>query len=125
MKMMNKVMAVMTIVTLTMATPAVAGNKKHNDRRADKVVVAVDNKKAPSHIVSPKAHFDRQPAAPRPEMKVCTFKVSRQAARGNMVARAAKVHGVVDAHFNPRTRTMTVRYDARRTSPRIITRAVA
>ena len=77
---LNKVMAAVAVMTLTMTMPAMAGNKKHNDRRADKVVVAVKDKKAPSHFDAARGPFDRRPMAPRPEVKVCTFKVSRHAA---------------------------------------------
>ena len=123
--MMNKVMAIMAIVSITMVMPAVAGNKKHNDRRADKVVVVVKEKKAPSHFDAARGHFDRKPVAPRPDVKVCSFKVSRHSAHRNVVAKAESIHGVMDAKFNPRTGMMTVRYDAHRTTPRIIRNVVA
>ena len=124
--MMNKVMAIMAIVSITMAMPAMAGNKKNNDRRNDKVVVVVNNKKAPSHYDAARGHFNRKPMAHRPDIKVCSFKVSRHAAyRKNVVAAAESVHGVMDAKFNPHTGMMTVRYDAHRTTPRIIRNVVA
>lgn len=126
MKMTNKVMAIMAIVSITMAMPAMAGNKKHKDRRNDKVVVVVKDKKAPSHFDAARGHFDRKPMAPRPAVKICTFKVSRHAAaHRNVVAKAESIHGVMDAKFNPRTGMMTVRYDAHRTSPHIIRNVVA
>ena len=138
MKMMNKVMAIMAIVSITMAMPAVAGNKKNNDRRNDKVVVVVKEKKAPSHFDAARGHFDRKPVAPRPDVrstsgrsypkgleKVCSFKVSRHSAHRNVVAKAESIHGVMDAKFNPHTGMMTVRYDAHRTTPRIIRNVVA
>lgn len=124
-KMMNKVMAIVAIVSITTATPAMAGDNKHNDRRVDKVVVVVKDKKAPSHFDAAKGHFDRKPVAHRPDVKVCTFKVSRHAAHGNMVAKAERIHGVMEAHYNPRTHMMTVRYDAHRTTARIIRHVVA
>ena len=111
-------MAIVAIVSITMTVPAVAGNKKHNDRRADKVVVVVKDKKAPSH-------FGSHAMAPRPDVKVCSFKVSRHSAHRNVVAKAESIHGVMDAKFNPRTGMMTVRYDAHRTTPRIIRNVVA
>lgn len=126
MKMMTKVMAVVTIMTLTVAMPAVAGNKKHNDRRADKVVVVVKDKKAPAHFDKRSSHFAPRPVAHRPNVKVCTFKVSRHTAhRKNVVAAAERIHGVMNATFNPRTGMMTVQYDAHRTTPRIIRHVVA
>lgn len=125
MKMMNKVMAVMTIMSITMAMPAMAGNKKNNRNDKVNVTVVVNDKKAPSHFDAARSHFDRKPVAPRPDVKICTFKVSRHSAHRNVVAKAESIHGVMDARFNPHTGMMTVRYDAHRTSPRIIRNVVA
>lgn len=123
---MNKVVAIMTIVSLTVAMPAMAGNnKKHNDRKNDKVVVVVKDKKAPTHFDKRTSHFAPRPVAPRPDVKVCTFKVSHHAAHRNVVAKAERIHGVMDAHYNPRTHEVTVRYDARMTSARHIMHSVA
>ena len=51
------------------------------------------------------AHFDAHKHAYRPDVKACTFKVSR---------------GVMNTKWNPRTRELTVIYDAKVTSARHI-----
>ena len=122
---MNKVMAVVTIMTLTSAMPAMAGNKKHNDRRNDKVVVVVKDKKTPAHADKRTSHFVPKLVAPRPDVKVCTIRVNPRSAHGNVVARAERIHGVMDAHYNPRTHEVTVRYDAHMTSAHHIMHSVA
>lgn len=122
----NKVMAVVTIMTLTSAMPAMAGNKKHNDRRNDKVVVVVKDISSPlvrggynAGIHAPK------PIATCPGVKVCTFRVNPRSARHNVVAQAERIHGVMDAYYNPRTHEVTVRYDAHMTSAHQIMHSVA
>ena len=112
MKRMNKVMAAMMIMAITAAMPAMAGNKKHfaiNNNA--KVVLVMNNfdKRGP--------HFDRHHRpAHHPDMRVCVFRVSHHEAPHHMVAKAERIHGVIDAHFNPRTHEVIVRYDARRTT---------
>ena len=109
---MNKVMAAMMIMAITAAMPAMAGNKKHfaiNNNA--KVVLVMNNfdKRGP--------HFDRHHRpAHHPDMRVCVFRVSHHEAPHHMVAKAERIHGVIDAHFNPRTHEVIVRYDARRTT---------
>ena len=121
---MKKVIAAMTVLALT-SVPAVANNDACSPRT--KVAVAVDLGGA--HIRYSNGGHDRDyrndrgydRRSNRPMMETATFHVSRHTARHkNVEAAAMSVHGVKDARWNPRTETMTVRYDARRTSSRII-----
>ena len=120
--MMNKVMAAMMMMALTTTMPAMAGNKKHNDKKT--TVVVVTNDKGGSH-------FDKVDKALshntyhkgnvyRPDVKTCTVKVSRHENYKKVVAKAENMKGVIDAKWNPRTREVTVRYDAKVTSARNI-----
>lgn len=75
---MNKVIAA-TMMAITLAMPAMAGNKKYANNRNTTVVVVTNDKKA-SHFdqVDKKlSHFDNHRQAYRPDVKACTFKVSR------------------------------------------------
>ena len=78
--------------------PAMAGNKKHNNGKNNKVVVVVDKKTT---------HFNAHKHVYRPDVKACTFRVSRY-----------------DSHM-PRTRELTVIYDAKVTTARHIMHLVA
>ncbi|MCR4582920.1 MAG: hypothetical protein K5764_05125 [Prevotella sp.] len=147
---MNKVMAATMMMTLTIAMPAMAGNKKRDYNGKDvKVVVMKKDKKAVRHDKMHKgmygnvhkgtyamahrghaAHKAMHFAAPRkpawhPAMRVFTFKVGRHAIRRHAVAKAERLYGVRKTYWNPRTHEMTVYYDARITSARHIMRAVA
>jgi len=147
---MNKVIAATMMMALTIAMPAMAGNKKrvYNDKDV-KVVVVKKDKKAARHDKmhkgmrgnthkgtyamahrGPAAHKATHFAAPRkpvyrPAMRVFTFKVSPRAFHRHAVAKAGRLHGVRKTYWNPRTHEMTVYYDARITSARHIMRAVA
>ncbi|MBQ9655776.1 MAG: hypothetical protein IJV38_07110 [Prevotella sp.] len=124
---MNKVIAAMMMMVITTAMPAMAGNKNHNDKK-DKVV-AVNYGKKESHFdkVDKKAtHFDAHKRNTyRPDMKTCTFKVSRHDSHKKVVAKVENMKGVMDAKWNPRTREVTVIYDANVTSARNIKHFVA
>ena len=128
MKTMNKVIAAM-MMAITFAMPAMAGNKNHNGKK-DKVV-AVNNGKKESHFdkvdkkttvsTSRPTHFDaHKKNAYRPDMKTYTFKVSRHDSHKKVVAKVENVKGVKEAKWNPRTREVTVIYDANVTSVRNI-----
>lgn len=108
---MNKVIAAMMMMALTTTTPAMASNMTpRNDRGGshfDKV-----NKTL--------SHNNHKGLAYRPEIKTCTFKVSRHENYRMVVAKAENMKGVIDAKWNPRTREVTVRYDAKVTSARNI-----
>ena len=123
MKTMNKVIAAMMMMAIT-TMPAMAGNKKYNnhDKKATVVVVNNDKKtlhfdkvdKALSHKGYHKGH------AYRPEVKTCTFRVSRHDSHRKVVAKVEHMKGVMDTKWNPRTREVTVIYDAKVTSARHI-----
>jgi Heavy-metal-associated domain. len=126
---LNKVIAAMMMMAITTAMPAMAGNKNHNDKK-DKVVV-VNNGKKESHFdkvdkkttvsTSRLTHFDaHKKNAYRPDMKTYTFKVSRHDSHKKVVAKVENVKGVKEAKWNPRTREVTVVYDANVTSVRNI-----
>ena len=120
MKKFNKVIAAM-MMAITFAMPAMAGNKNHNGKK-DKVV-AVNNKKV-SHfdkkVDKKTAHFDAHKHDYRPDVKACTFKVSRHDSHKKVVAKAEHMKGVMNTKWNPRTRELTVIYDAKVTSARHI-----
>ena len=116
-------MAAMMMMTLTTTMPAMAGNK-NNPRKDKKIVVVNNNNKGASH-------FDKVDKALshnnvhkgnvyRLDVKTCTFKVNRHENYKKVVAKAENMKGVIDAKWNPRTREVIVRYDAKVTSARNI-----
>ena len=121
MKTLNKVIAAMMMMAIT-TMPAMAGNKHHNDKKTTVVVVTNDKKashfdkvdKALSHNGYHKGH------AYRPDVKTCTFRVSRHDSHRKVVAKVEHMKGVMDTKWNPRTREVTVIYDAKVTSARHI-----
>ena len=124
MKKMNKVIAVMMMMTITFAMPAMAGNKKPNNHgKNDKVVVVYNDKKG-SHfdkVDKNTSHFDNhRHHAYRPDVKACTFKLSRHDSHRKYAAKVERMKGVMDTKWNPRTRDVTVIYDAKVTSARHI-----
>lgn len=129
MKTMNKVMAAMMMMALTTTMPAMAGNK--NNPRNDKktTVVVVKNDKGGSHFDKvDKAlshHNAHKGNVYRPDVKTCTIKLSRHDSYKKVVAKAENMKGVIDAKWNPRTREVTVRYNAKVTSARNIKRFMA
>ena len=129
MKTMNKVIAAMMMMSITTAMPAMADNKNHNDKKNK--VVAVNKGKKGSHFdkvdkktmvcTSRPTHFDaHEKNTYRPDMKTYTFKVSRHDSHKKVVAKVENMKGVKDAKWNPRTREVTVIYDANVTSVRNI-----
>ena len=125
MKKMTKVIAAMMMMAITFAMPAMAGNHKkpNNHGKNDKVVV-VNNDKKVSHfdkVDKRTSHFDAHKThAYRPDVKACTFKVSRHDSHKKVVAKVEHMKGVMDTKWNPRTREVTVIYDAKVTSARHI-----
>ncbi len=115
MKTMNKVIVAM-MMAITTAMPTVAGNKKHFHGKSDKIVVVVDKNKS---------HFGAHRNIYRPDMKTCTFRVRCHDSHMRIVARAERMHGVINTKWNPRTRELTVIYDAKVTSARHIMNSVA
>ena len=126
---LNKVIAAMMMMAITFAMPAMAGNKKNNNGKNDngkndKVVVVVNNDKKGSHFDKADkktSHFDTSKThAYRPDVKTTTIKVSRHDSHKKIVAKVENMKGVMDTNWNPRTRELTVRYDANKTSARNI-----
>ena len=118
---LNNVIAAMMMMAITTTMPAMAGNKHHNDKK-DKVV-AVNNGKKESHfdkVDKKTTHFDAHKHAYRPDVKTCTFRVSRHDSHRKVVAKVEHMKGVMDTKWNPRTREVTVFYDANVTSARNI-----
>jgi len=127
MKKMNKVIVAMMTMAITFAMPAMAGNKKHtnHDKKTTVVVVTNDKKVSPFDKVDKRtSHFDAHKHAYRPDVKSCTFKVSRHDSHKKVVAKAEHMKGVMDTKWNPRTREVTVIYDAKVTSARHIMHSV-
>ena len=127
MKMINKVIAAAMMMAITFAMPAMAGNKKYGNNKKTTVVVVTNDKKT-SHFdkVDKRAsHFDAYRHAYRPDVKTCTFKVSRHDSHRKVVAKAEHMKGVMNTKWNPRTRELTVIYDAKVTSARHIMHLVA
>jgi hypothetical protein len=128
MKTMNKVIAAMMLMAITTAMPAMAGNKNNNHGKNDKVVV-VNNHKSESHfdkVDKALSHNDaHKKNVYRPDVKTCTIKVSRHDSHKKVVAKVENMKGVMDTNWNPRTRELTVRYDANNTSARNIKHFVA
>ena len=130
MKKFNKVITIMMMISITFAMPAMAGNRNKNNGKNDKAVVVNNDKKA-SHFdkadkkttvsTGRSSHFDTsKPHAYRPDVKTCTIKVSRHDSHKKVVAKVENMKGVMDTNWNPRTRELTVRYDAKVTSARTI-----
>ena len=119
---MKKMIAAMVMMAMTVAMPAMAGNKHHNHHNHhDKNVV---HHKGGPHFDKRATHFDRH-HAPRPVMRFCTVYLGRFGSPRAAMARAERIHGVADVKYNPRTREITVLYDAKVTSSRHIRHAVA
>ena len=124
MKTMNKVIAAMMMMAITTAMPAMAGNKKHTNHDKKTTVVVVTNDKKASHfdkVDKRTSHFDaHKKNTYRPDIKTYTFKVSRHDSHKKVVAKVENMKGVKEAKWNPRTREVTVFYDANVTSARNI-----
>ena len=135
-KQANIVRTAMMTMAITFAMPAMAGNKNHTNNDKKGKVVAVNNHKSDSHfdkVDNKTAHFDtHKKNAYRPDMKTCTFKASRHdehktkvSTIRQVVAKAEHMKGVMDTKWNPRTREVTVIYDAKVISARHIMHSVA
>ena len=126
---LNKVIAAMMMMAITTAMPAMAGNKNHTNNDKKDKVVAVNIGKKVSHfdkVDKKTTHFDtHKKNTYRPNMKTYTFKVSRHDSYKKVVAKAERIDGVMDAKWNARTREVTVRYDANKTSAKYIKHSVA
>ncbi|MBO4720969.1 MAG: hypothetical protein J5658_14015 [Prevotella sp.] len=129
MKTMNKVIAAMMMMAITTAMPAMAGNKNHTNNDKKDKVVAVNIGKKVSHfdkVDKKTTHFNtHKKNTYRPDVKTYTFKVSRHDSYKKVVAKAERIDGVMDAKWNARTREVTIRYDANKTSVKYIKHSVA
>ena len=117
MKTLNKMIAMMIMLTITNVTPAMAGgwrtsNVDRGGSHFDKVDRAVHHKHFGKHVY-------------RPDVKDCTFKVSRHESHLRAAAKVERMKGVINTQWNPRTRELTVIYDARMTSSRHIRQFMA
>ena len=123
MKKFNKVIAAMMLMAITTAMPAMASNKNHHNGRNDKAVV-VNNHKSESHFDKVDKALSNNDVhkknAYRPDVKTTTIKVNRHDSHKKVVAKVENMKGVMDTKWNPRTRELTVRYDANKTSARNI-----
>jgi hypothetical protein len=121
---MNKVIALIMMMAITIAMPAMAGNGKKNPNGNKNKVVVVTNGRRDVHApkVDVKApHFDAHKAPVyRPDVRTCVIKLGRHDSHRKVVAKAEHMKGVMDAKWNPRTREVIVRYDANVTSARHI-----
>ena len=134
MKTMNKVIALIMMMAITIAMPEMAGNGKKNPNGNKNKVIVVTNGRRDVH--GPKADM-HDPHAPkvdvkaphldahktpvyRPDVRTCVIKLGRHDSHKKVVAKAEHMKGVMDAKWNPRTREVIVRYDANVTSARHI-----
>ncbi len=121
---LNKVIVSMMMMTVTTATTAMAGNTKHANHDKKTTVVVVNNDKKVSHFdnvnraLSHNSYHKRH--AYRPDVKTCTFRVCHRDSHRKVVAKVENMKGVMVTKWNPRTREVTVIYDAKVTSARHI-----
>ena len=111
---MKKTIAAMMMMAMTAAMPAMAGNN-HFGKNDKKSTVVNHDKKAGHYDKRTATHFDTRHAA-RPDIKICTFRLGRHDSPRAAIARAERINGVKEAKYNPRTRELTILYDAHRTS---------
>lgn len=112
---MYKVIAAM-MMAITIAMPVSAANDKHghhdkygnHDKRGH--VEVVEHSHRGSHHV---------------DMKSCTIKVSHHTHHNGVVSKIEHIYGVMNTSWNPRTRMLTVYYDAHKTSAHHIKHSVA
>ena len=134
MKTMNKVIALIMMMAITIAMPAMAGNGKKNPNGNKNKVVVVTNGRRDVHAPKVDMHDPHGPKADmrdprfdaprkpiyRPDVRTCVIKLGRHDSHRKVVAKAEHMKGVMDAKWNPRTREVIVRYDANVTSARHI-----
>ena len=121
---LNKVIAAMMMMAIT-TMPAMASNKHHNDRNdKNTTVVVVNNDRSGSHFDKVDRALSHngyhKGHAYHPDVKTCIFRVSRHDSHTKVVAKVEHMKGVMDTKWNPRTREVTVIYDAKVTSARHI-----
>ena len=121
---LNKVIAAMMMMAITTTMPAMAGNKKHTNHDKKTTVVVVNNDRGGSHVDKVDRALSHNTYhkghAYRPDVKTCTFRVSRHDSHRKVVDKVEHMKGVMDTKWNPSTREVTVIYDAKVTSARHI-----
>ncbi len=127
---MKKMIAAMMMMAMTAAMPAMAGNNHFS--KNDKKSTVVNHDKKAGHNDKRIAHYDKRTAthfdtrhAARPDMRIFTIRLSRYDSPRAAIAKAERINGVKEAKYNPRTRELTIIYDAHRTSILHIKHAVA
>jgi hypothetical protein len=118
---MKKTIAAMMMMAMTAAMPAMAGNNHFG--KNDKKSTVVNHDKKAGHYDKRTAHYDKRTAthfdtrhAARPDMKTYTYRLSRYDSPRAIIERAERINGVKEAKYNPRTRELTILYDAHRTT---------
>ena len=118
---MKKTIAAMMMMAMTAAMPAMAGNNHFG--KNDKKSTVVNHDKKAGHYDKSIAHYDKRTAthfdthrAARPDMRTYKIHLSRYDSPRAAIARAERINGVKEAKYNPRTRVLTILYDAHRTS---------
>ena len=126
---LNKVIAAMMMMAITTTMPAMAGNKKHTNHDKKTTVVVVNNDRGGSHFDKVDRALSHNTYhkghAYRPDVKTCTFRVSRHDSHRKVVDKVEHMKGMMDTKWNPSTREVTVIYDAKVTSARHIRHSVA
>ncbi len=113
MKSFSKMIAVIMMIAITTAMPAMANSDKNMAPKYNKEMVV----KSKKNKVSPHK---------KNSIKTATIKVSQKnAKRKNVAAAARNVKGVKEAKWNAKSRTLTVKYDANKTSVSAIKRAIS
>ena len=102
----------MMMLTITSVMPAMAGSWRtpNVDKRGshfDKVDRAVHPNHYNKHVY-------------RPDVKACTFKVSRHESHLRAAAKVERMKGVINTQWNPHKRELTIIYDAKVTTVRHI-----
>ena len=109
---MKKMIAAMMMMAMTVAMPAMAGNKHHNKNDKKVTVVIHHDTKAGHFDKRTPTHFDTR----RPDLKTYKMHLSRYDSPRAAIDRAERINGVKEARYNPRTRELSILYDAHRTT---------
>lgn len=116
---MNKVIAAMMMMAITSWAPAMADKKYSMDKSVRGKVEVVDHSKNASNVYTHKKNDYRR------DVRTCTIKLSRHDSHRKFVAKAERINGVMDTKWNPRTRELTIRFDAHLTSAHYIKHLMA
>lgn len=116
---MNKVIAAMMMMAITSWAPAMADKKYSMDKSVRGKVEVVDHSKNASNVYTHKKNDYRR------DVRTCTIKLSRHDSHRKLVAKAERINGVMGTKWNPRTRELTIRFDAHLTSAHYIKHLMA